>query len=76
LTHPRTMDFCHAVTGTVATEGNSSIFYEPFLRSTHACFYCDFLQQRTGSVLSVERDVLWCIWTDHWTVTSSLGMLL
>ena len=34
-----------------------------------------FLERRTGSVLSVERDVVWCIWTDHWTVTSCVGVL-
>jgi len=68
------MDVCHTVIDTVATE-DSTLYFTSRFRSTHACFYCDFLQRRTGSVLSVERFVLWCIWTDHWTVTSYLVML-
>jgi len=45
------MDFFHIVIGSVAPEISSWKFYEPVFRSRHACFYCDFLRRRTGSLL-------------------------
>jgi len=68
------MDFCHTVTVSVSTEGNSSMFYEPVFHSRHACLCCGFLPRRTGSVLSLEKVVTYFRRTDCWTVASFVGM--